>query len=111
MRSMPRRFFKLPFPPPSPAKHIKAMLAKRLGRGKPKEGTIPEEGAAGPNGGGDSADVSAEAKQPLDMTFGFGNNFVAKYELGNEAERGHFGHTCSVIVKKGDYKGHNVKPR
>jgi hypothetical protein len=105
-RSTPRRFFKRPFPPPSPAKHIKATLAKRLGGVKPKEGTIPEEGAAGPGGGG--ADAAAEAERPLDKTFGFGKNFGAKYELGKEVGRGHFGHTCSAVVTKGDYKGHTV---
>jgi serine/threonine protein kinase len=109
-RSTPRRFFKRPFPPPSPAKHIKATLAKRLGGGKPKEGTIPEEGGVGPGGGGGvggGAD-GAEAERPLDKTFGFGKNFGAKYELGKEVGRGHFGHTCSAVVKKGDYKGQTV---
>jgi hypothetical protein len=101
-RSTPRRFFKRPFPPPSPAKHIKATLAKRLGGGKPKEGTIPEEGGAG------VAADSAEAERPLDKTFGFANNFGAKYDLGKEVGRGHFGHTCSALVKKGEYKGHAV---
>nr|BAJ96597.1 predicted protein [Hordeum vulgare subsp. vulgare] len=107
-RSTPRRFFKRPFPPPSPAKHIKATLAKRLGGGKPKEGPIPEEGgvAAGP-GPGAVAD-GAEAERPLDKTFGFGKNFGAKYELGKEVGRGHFGHTCSAVVKKGEYKGQTV---
>jgi hypothetical protein len=105
-RSTPRRFFKRPFPPPSPAKHIKATLAKRLGGRKPKEGTIPEEGAAGPGAGGTNG--PAEAERPLDKTFGFGKNFGAKYELGKEVGRGHFGHTCSALVKKGDYKGHTV---
>ncbi|CAN6200521.1 unnamed protein product [Urochloa humidicola] len=105
-RSTPRRFFKRPFPPPSPAKHIKATLAKRLGGGRPKEGTIPEEGGVSPGGGG-GAD-GAEAERPLDKTFGFGKNFGAKYELGKEVGRGHFGHTCSAVVKKGEYKGHNV---
>jgi hypothetical protein len=99
-RSTPRRFFKRPFPPPSPAKHIKATLAKRLGGGKPKDkdGTIPEEAAG----------VAEAAERPLDKTFGFGKNFGAKYELGKEVGRGHFGHTCSAVVKKGDYKGQTV---
>jgi serine/threonine protein kinase len=44
----------------------------------------------------------------LDKTFGFGKNFGAKYELGKEVGRGHFGHTCSAIVKKGEYKGQTV---
>ncbi|GJM97451.1 hypothetical protein PR202_ga14379 [Eleusine coracana subsp. coracana] len=106
-RSTPRRFFKRPFPPPSPAKHIKATLAKRLGGGKPKEGTIPEEGGVGAAGAGGGAD-GAEAERPLDKTFGFAKNFGAKYELGKEVGRGHFGHTCSAVVKKGEYKGHTV---
>jgi hypothetical protein len=105
---MPRRFFKRPFPPPSPAKHINATLAKRLGEGKPKEGTILEEGATGPSDGGNNADGSAKAERRLDMTFGFGKNFVAKYELGKEVRSRHFCHTCSTIVKKGDYKGHTI---
>ncbi|TYH62973.1 hypothetical protein ES332_D07G158000v1 [Gossypium tomentosum] len=88
--STPRRFFRRPFPPPSPAKHIKASLLKRLG-GKPKEGTIPE-------------DPGTEPEQALDKSFGYGKNFGAKYELGKEIGRGHFGHTCSARGKKGDRK-------
>nr|CAD1838094.1 unnamed protein product [Ananas comosus var. bracteatus] len=42
----PRRLFKLPFPPPSPAKHIRAALARRHGSVKPNEAAIAEEGAA-----------------------------------------------------------------
>ncbi|KAL1161744.1 hypothetical protein V6Z11_A07G156500 [Gossypium hirsutum] len=88
--STPRRFFRRPFPPPSPAKHIKASLLKRLG-GKPKEGPIPE-------------DPGTEPEQVLDKSFGYGKNFGAKYELGKEIGRGHFGHTCSARGKKGDLK-------
>ncbi|CAH2057715.1 unnamed protein product [Thlaspi arvense] len=68
--STPRRFFRRPFPPPSPAKHIKASLIKRLGV-KPKEGPIPEE-------------RGTETEQSLDKSFGYGKNFGAKYELGKE---------------------------
>lgn len=107
-RSTPRRFFKRPFPPPSPAKHIKATLAKRLGGGKPKEGPIPEEGAVAAGAGAGAVADGAEAERPLDKTFGFGKNFGAKYELGKEVGRGHFGHTCSAVVKKGEYKGQTV---
>ncbi|KAG8074628.1 hypothetical protein GUJ93_ZPchr0006g44024 [Zizania palustris] len=108
-RSTPRRFFKRPFPPPSPAKHIKATLAKRLGGGKPKEGTIPEEvGVGAGGGGGGGGGDGMEAERPLDKTFGFAKNFGAKYELGKEVGRGHFGHTCSGVIKKGDYKGQTV---
>ncbi|XP_022757593.1 CDPK-related kinase 3 isoform X2 [Durio zibethinus] len=88
--STPRRFFRRPFPPPSPAKHIKASLVKRLG-GKPKEGPIPE-------------DRGTEPEQALDKSFGYGKNFGAKYELGKEVGRGHFGHTCSARGKKGELK-------
>ncbi|XP_068649908.1 CDPK-related kinase 3-like [Aristolochia californica] len=93
-RSTPRRFFRRPFPPPSPAKHIKASLAKRLGPSKPKEGPIPEDGT--------------EAERPLDKSFGYGKNFGAKYELGKEVGRGHFGHTCSARAKKGEIRGQQV---
>ncbi|KAJ4904354.1 CDPK-related kinase 3 [Raphanus sativus] len=92
--STPRRFFRRPFPPPSPAKHIKASLIKRLGV-KPKEGPIPEEGG--------------ESEQSLlDKSFGYGKNFGAKYELGKEVGRGHFGHTCSGRGKKGEIKDRPV---
>ncbi|KAJ8748564.1 hypothetical protein K2173_003465 [Erythroxylum novogranatense] len=95
--STPRRFFRRPFPPPSPAKHIAASLAKRLGGGKPKEGPIPEHGGAEP-----------EQQQSLDKSFGYSKNFGAKYELGKEVGRGHFGHTCSAKVKKGEFKDQQV---
>ncbi|KAE8681572.1 CDPK-related kinase 4 [Hibiscus syriacus] len=88
--STPRRLFRRPFPPPSPAKHIKASLVKRFG-GKPKEGPIPE-------------DRGTEPEQALDKNFGYGKNFGAKYELGKEVGRGHFGHTCSARGKKGELK-------
>ncbi|XP_010507983.1 PREDICTED: CDPK-related kinase 3-like [Camelina sativa] len=93
--STPRRFFRRPFPPPSPAKHIKASLIKRLGGVKPKEGPIPEE-------------RGTEPEQSLDKSFGYGKNFGAKYELGKEVGRGHFGHTCSGRGKKGDIKDHPI---
>jgi hypothetical protein len=62
----------------------------------------------GPGGGGDGADGSAEAERPLDKTFGFEKNFVVKYKLIKEVGREHFGHTCSVVIKKGDYKDHTI---
>lgn len=89
----PRRFFKRPFPPPSPAKHIQAALAKRLGTGKPREGPIPE---------------GQELEKPLDKSFGYAKNFNLKYELGQEVGRGHFGHTCLAKIKKGEFKGQSV---
>ncbi|KAH0448521.1 hypothetical protein IEQ34_022321 [Dendrobium chrysotoxum] len=98
-RSTPRKFFRRPFPPPSPAKHIKASLLKRLGQPKPIESPIPEDG-----GGGEDR----RPERPLDKSFGYGKNFTVKYELGKEVGRGHFGHTCSARAKKGDIKGQLV---
>ncbi|KAJ7963445.1 CDPK-related kinase [Quillaja saponaria] len=93
--STPRRFFRRPFPPPSPAKHIRASLAKRFGHTKPKDGPIPEE-------------PGTEPEQSLDKSFGYNRNFGAKYELGKEVGRGHFGHTCSATGKKGELKDQPV---
>ncbi|KAJ9538992.1 hypothetical protein OSB04_031725 [Centaurea solstitialis] len=94
-----RRFFKRPFPPPSPAKHIKASLARRFGHAKqPREGPIPEDGAV----------IEPEVLQSLDKNFGYNKNFGAKYELGKEIGRGHFGHTCHARGKKGDLKDHSL---
>uniref|UniRef100_A0A0D9X228 Protein kinase domain-containing protein n=1 Tax=Leersia perrieri TaxID=77586 RepID=A0A0D9X228_9ORYZ len=87
--------FKRPFPPPSPAKHIRALLARRHGSVKPNEATIPEGGEAAPEVG-------------LDKSFGFSKHFFAKYELAEEVGRGHFGYTCSAKAKKGELKGHDV---
>ncbi|KAK9162881.1 hypothetical protein Syun_003783 [Stephania yunnanensis] len=93
--STPKKFFKRPFPPPSPAKHIRAVLARRHGSLKPNEAAIPEgsegEGIAG-----------------LDKSFGFLKNFTSKYELGDEVGRGHFGYTCAAKLKKGEFKGQQV---
>ncbi|TVU32038.1 hypothetical protein EJB05_23754, partial [Eragrostis curvula] len=100
----PRRFFRRPFPPPSPAKHIKASLARRLGQRSPTtaaqtqakppaEAPIPEH-----VGGG-------EVERELDKSFGYDRSFAAKYELGKEVGRGHFGHTCLARARKGDMRG------
>ncbi|KAK4745285.1 hypothetical protein SAY87_011597 [Trapa incisa] len=106
-RATPRRkFFRRPFPPPSPAKHIKASLVKRFGYLSPKQGTIHEEIRSGDGdaaGGGGTAGEESEGQQ-LDKSFGYNMNFGAKYELGNEVGRGHFGHTCSAKGKKGELK-------
>ncbi|GAA0172924.1 non-receptor serine/threonine protein kinase [Lithospermum erythrorhizon] len=92
--STPRRFFKKPFPPPSPAKHIKAVWARRYGSVKPNS-SIPE---------GNESERGAS----LDKTFGFLKNFVSTYELGDEVGRGHFGYTCKAKFKKGELKGQEV---
>nr|CAD1836315.1 unnamed protein product [Ananas comosus var. bracteatus] len=104
-RSTPRRFFRRPFPPPSPAKHIRASLAKRQGPPRPPEGPIPEEAAAASAA---SAAAGPEGERGLDKSFGYGKNFGAKYEIGKEVGRGHFGHTCSARAKKGEIRGHPV---
>ncbi|GMP31538.1 hypothetical protein CsSME_00005708 [Camellia sinensis var. sinensis] len=94
--STPKRFFKLPFPPPSPAKHIRAALARRHGSVKPNEAAIPEGNEAEGGGAG------------LDRSFGFSKHFGNKYELGEEVGRGHFGYTCKAKFKKGELKGQEV---
>ncbi|GAV64556.1 Pkinase domain-containing protein [Cephalotus follicularis] len=93
VNSTPLRIFKRPFPPPSPAKHIRALLARRHGSVKPNEASIPE---------------GSECEIALDKNFGFSNNFVAHYELEDEVGRGHFGFTCSAKAKKGSLKSQDV---
>ncbi|XP_073045909.1 CDPK-related kinase 1-like isoform X1 [Primulina eburnea] len=92
--STPLRFLKRPFPPPSPARHIKALLARRHGSIKPNEATIPE---------GNECEIIG-----LDKNFGFSKNFTSHYDLGEEVGRGHFGYTCSATGKKGSLKGLDV---
>ncbi|KAG2376009.1 CDPK-related protein [Vigna angularis] len=77
---------------PSPAKHIRAALARRHGSVKPNEAAIPEE----------------EGFSVLNKTFGFSKHFGNKYEVGDEVGRGHFGYTCVAKVKKGVVKGQEV---
>ncbi|GJN33112.1 hypothetical protein PR202_gb21678 [Eleusine coracana subsp. coracana] len=90
-----RRLLRLPFPPPSPAKHIRAALARRHGPSRP---SIPEEGGGEGDGSG----------RGLDKGFGFSKGFATKYEMGDEVGRGHFGYTCAAKVKKGARKGESV---
>lgn len=59
----------------------------------------PKEGPTSGDGG-----VKATERQ-LDKNFGYGKNFGAKFELGKEVGRGHFGHTCCAKGKKGTLKG------
>nr|XP_043614536.1 CDPK-related kinase 5 [Erigeron canadensis] len=98
--STPRRFFRRPFPPPSPAKHIKSVLARRHGAVKPNNsgGAIPEGNEVS---GSDSG-------SGLDKSFGFSKHFGSKYEVGEEVGRGHFGYTCKAKFKKGEFKGQDV---
>ncbi|XP_057549259.1 CDPK-related kinase 1-like [Amaranthus tricolor] len=91
--STPLRFFKRPSLPPSPAKHIRALLARRHGSIKPNEASIPE---------GSECDIG------LDKNFGFSKQFFNHYEFGEEVGRGHFGYTCAGKGKKGSLKGQDV---
>ncbi|KAL8151947.1 hypothetical protein V2J09_021755 [Rumex salicifolius] len=94
--STPKRFFKRPFPPPSPARHIKALLARRQGTVKPNEASNQE--------GSETDSVGAT----LDKSFGFSKSFLSKYEVGEEVGRGHFGYTRVATGKKGEMKGQKV---
>jgi len=44
-------------------------------------------------------------ERELDKSFGYDRSFAAKYELGKEVGRGHFGHTCLARARKGDIRG------
>ncbi|XP_030525107.2 CDPK-related kinase 5-like [Rhodamnia argentea] len=90
--STPRRFFKRPFAPPSPAKHIKAVLARRHGKKAAK--AIPEE--------------EGDDQVELDKRFGFSKELTSRLEVGDEVGRGHFGYTCSARFRKGEFKGQQV---
>ncbi|OMO71607.1 hypothetical protein CCACVL1_18132 [Corchorus capsularis] len=85
-----RFFFWRPFQPPSLAKHIKALLVKRL-CGEPKVGLLSE-------------DSGSEPEEALDKSFGFGNNFRAKYKLVKKLGRGAKGHVFSGRGRKGELK-------
>ncbi|KAE8701213.1 CDPK-related protein kinase [Hibiscus syriacus] len=100
--STPKRFFRRPFPPPSPAKHIRAVLARRHGSVKPNEAAIPEGSEA------DATGAAGATGTRLDKSFGFSKHFGSKYELGDEVGRGHFGYTCAAKFKKGERKGQQV---
>ncbi|KAI4330624.1 hypothetical protein MLD38_028897 [Melastoma candidum] len=91
----PKRFFR---PPMSPAKHIRAALARR--KGGNGVSSVSTEGGSGEGAGGGGAG--------LDKSFGFSKNFASKYEIGEEVGRGHFGFTCCAKSKKGEMKGQQV---
>ncbi|KAL8117601.1 CDPK-related protein kinase isoform X1 [Apium graveolens] len=93
--STPRRLF--PFPPPSPAKHIKAAWARRRGLVKPNESVSAIQ---------ENDEVDGGAR--LDKSFGFSKNFGSTFEIGDEVGRGHFGYTCRAKFKKGEFKGLDV---
>lgn len=90
--STPLRFLRRPLPPPSPAKHIRAVLRRRQSK-KAATDAIPEEG---------------EEVIELDKRFGFSKELKSKVEVGDEVGRGHFGYTCSAKYKKGEFKDQQV---
>ncbi|KAG7035771.1 CDPK-related kinase 4, partial [Cucurbita argyrosperma subsp. argyrosperma] len=92
----PGRKFRWPLPPPSPAKPIMAILRRKSRKAST---SIPEENRIGEEGVGEIQ---------LDKSFGYSKNFGAKFELGKEIGRGHFGHTFWARGKKGDLKGKPV---
>ncbi|KAK9063130.1 hypothetical protein SSX86_017000 [Deinandra increscens subsp. villosa] len=98
----PKRMFKWPFPPPSPAKPIMSALLRRKGNT-----TAPAPGPG--TGTGTIPEDDREAgERALDKSFGYQKNFGSKYELGKEVGRGHFGHTCWAKCKKGVLKNQAV---
>lgn len=78
--------------PPSPAKHIKAILRRR----KSTKKSSAEEGAP------------EEAAPELDKRFGFSKEVTSRLEVGEEVGRGHFGYTCTARYKKGEHKDQKV---
>ncbi|KAF9671040.1 hypothetical protein SADUNF_Sadunf12G0005500 [Salix dunnii] len=100
----PGRKFRWPFPPPSPAKPIMAIMRWR---GQGKQQPITED-SGGEGGGGGERVAAGTGTGGLDKSFGYPKNFSAKYALGKELGRGHFGHTCWAKGKKGELKGQPV---
>ncbi|CAA3008881.1 CDPK-related kinase 5-like [Olea europaea subsp. europaea] len=92
------KILKMPFPPPSPAKHLKAMLLRRRGG---------DEAAKSRDKGVMEAEKGCETAE-LNKSFGFPMQFTSRYEVKEEVGRGHFGYTCSAISMKGKLKGQKV---
>ncbi|KAL3624381.1 Cyclin-dependent kinase 4 [Castilleja foliolosa] len=100
--STPRRFLNKPFPPPSPAKHIRASLRKLVkGMKSPRNGPIPENSTATAE---ETEQQQQQQQHTLDKNFGYNKHFGAKYELGKEVGKGHFGHTCYAKGRQGELK-------
>ncbi|KAJ6881298.1 hypothetical protein NC651_027996 [Populus alba x Populus x berolinensis] len=104
----PGRKFRWPLPPPSPAKPIMAIMRRRVqGNQQPQEGQPITVDGGGEGGGGERVAVGI-GTGGLDKNFGYPKNLAAKFELGKEVGRGHFGHTCWAKGKKGELKGQPV---
>ncbi|KAK8562923.1 hypothetical protein V6N13_018527 [Hibiscus sabdariffa] len=97
--STPLRFLRRSFPPPSPAKHIRAVLRRRKSSKKAEK----EAGIAA-----ETTEVDEEEGVELDKRFGFSKELRSRLEVGEEVGRGHFGYTCSAKFKKGEFKGQQV---
>ncbi|XP_022763348.1 CDPK-related protein kinase-like isoform X2 [Durio zibethinus] len=96
--STPLRLFRRSFPPPSPAKHIRAVLRRRKANKKAENEARIAEG---------EEDEDEEGVE-LDKRFGFSKELRSRMEVGEEVGRGHFGYTCSAKFKKGEFKGQQV---
>ncbi|RVW57178.1 CDPK-related kinase 5 [Vitis vinifera] len=86
--STPKRFFKRPFPPPSPAKHIRAALARRHGSVKPNEAAIPEGNEA------------AEGVAGLDKALGFRSISGTSMRLGKRLGEAILGTPVQLGLKR-----------
>ncbi|KAI9180896.1 hypothetical protein LWI28_009179 [Acer negundo] len=101
--STPLRIFRRPFPPPSPAKHIRAVLRRRR-----QQTTKSSAATATATDTAAIPDEEDEAAVELDKRFGFSKELTSRLEMGEEVGRGHFGYTCCGKYKKGDFKGQQV---
>lgn len=77
------------------------------GNQKPQEGQPITVDGGGEGGGGERV-AAGTGTGGLDKNFGYPKNLAAKFELGKEVGRGHFGHTCWAKGKKGELKGQPV---
>ncbi|KAK2634095.1 hypothetical protein Ddye_028887 [Dipteronia dyeriana] len=102
----PGKKFRWPLPPPSPAKPIMSAIMKRFGSGKEKvKGSQVLENKQDGGDGGEGGGGGGEAERQLNKTFGYSKNLAAKFDIGKEVGRGHFGHTCWAKGRKGELKG------
>ncbi|PRQ47906.1 putative protein kinase CAMK-CDPK family [Rosa chinensis] len=108
----PSRFFKRPFSVPSPAKHMRALLARVLGFFKWKEqGSMTRlQKSFGYVTGEQVKELGeqVEGGTGLDKSFGFSKNLIKMYELGSMVGFGHFSYTCIATFKKGKLEGHHA---
>ncbi|KAF8769368.1 hypothetical protein HU200_006890 [Digitaria exilis] len=93
-----RRLLRLPFPPP---------VAREAHQGGARAAARPAA-ALHPRGRWRRGRGGGGGGRGLDKGFGFNKGFAAKYDMGDEVGRGHFGYTCAATVKKGARKGESV---